>query len=52
MTIVGALLLCVVPVAALAQPVEPLDVMSKLNFHAQTVGSPLSLAQTAAYAGI
>ena len=35
-----------------AQAVEPLNVMSKLNFHAQTVGSPLSLAQTAAYAGI
>jgi hypothetical protein len=52
MTIVGALLLCVVPVAAIAQAVEPLNVMSKLNFHAQTVGSPLSLAQTAAYAGI
>ena len=50
MTIVGALLLCAV--AAIAQAVEPLNVMSKLNFHAQTVGSPLSLAQTAAYAGI
>jgi hypothetical protein len=36
----------------LAQPVEPLDAMSKLNFHAQTIGSPWSLAESAAYAGI
>ena len=48
----SALLLCVVPVAAMAQPAEPLDVMSKLNFHAQSIGSPTSLAETAAYAGI
>ncbi len=52
MTIAGALLLCVVPIAAMAQPVEPLNVRSKLNFHAQSVGSPMSLAETAAYAGI
>ena len=52
MTIVGALLLCVVPLAAIAQRAEPLNVMSKLNFHAQSGGSPLSLAKTAAYAGI
>ncbi len=52
MTIVGALLLCVLPAAAMAQPVEPLNVMSKLKFHAQSVGSPMSLAETAAYAGI
>jgi hypothetical protein len=36
----------------MAQPVEPLDVMGKLNFHAQSIGSPTSLAETAAYAGI
>jgi hypothetical protein len=36
----------------MAQSVEPLDVMSKLNFHAQRVGSPWSLAESAAYAGI
>jgi len=52
MTIAGALLLCVVPMAGMAQPVEPLDVRSKLNFHARSVGSPMSLAETAAYAGI
>jgi hypothetical protein len=52
MTIVGAILVCVVPVAAMAQPVEPLDVLSKLNFHAQSIGSPTSLAETAAYAAI
>jgi hypothetical protein len=52
MTICSALLLCVVPVAAMAQPVEPLNVRSKLKFHAQSVFSPMSLAETAAYAGI
>ena len=52
MRICCAVLLCVVPVAALAQPVEPFDAMSKLNFHAQSVGSPWSLAETAAYAAI
>ena len=52
MTIVGALLLCAFPAVAMAQPVEPLNVMSKLKFHAQSVGSPVSLAETAAYAGI
>jgi hypothetical protein len=41
-----------IPVAGMAQSVAPLDVMSKLNFHAQTVGSPWSLAESAAYAGI
>jgi hypothetical protein len=44
--------MCAVAVAAMAQPVEPLDVRSKLTLHAQSVGSPLSLAETAAYAGI
>jgi hypothetical protein len=50
MTPAGALLLCVA--AAMAQPVEPLSVRSKLNFHVQSVGTPMSLAETAAYAGI
>jgi hypothetical protein len=36
----------------MAQPVEPLDATSKLNFQAQSVGSPWSLAESAAYAGI
>jgi hypothetical protein len=36
----------------MAQTVESLTVMSKLNFHAQSIGSPISLAETAAYAGI
>jgi hypothetical protein len=36
----------------MAQLAEPLDVKGKLNWHAQSVGSPLSLAETAAYAGI
>jgi hypothetical protein len=52
MTICNAVLLCAVSTAGLAQPADPLDVMSKLNFHAQSVGSPVSLAETAAYAGI
>jgi hypothetical protein len=34
------------------QAVDPLDAMGKLNFHAQSVFSPWSLAETAAYAGI
>ena len=50
MTLWIAGLLCAV--AAVAQPVEPLDVKSKLKLHALSVGSPLSLAETAAYAGI
>ena len=52
MTIVGVVLLCVVPAAAVAQPLEPFSVRSKLNFHARSVFSPMSLAETAAYAGI
>lgn len=58
MTIRSVVLLCAVPFAGMAQPVapveplEPLDAMSKLNFHAQSVGSLWSLAETAAYAGI
>src|SRR5580698_828010 len=52
MTMCSAFLLCAIPVAGIAQPVEPLDVKSKLFFHARGVGSPLSLAGTAAYAGV
>jgi hypothetical protein len=47
MTICGAVLLCAVPVAGMAQAVDPLDATSKLNFHVQTVGSPWSLAESA-----
>ena len=52
MTLYSVVLLCAVPVAGMAQPAGPLDVLSKLNFHAQSVGSPTSLAESAAYAGI
>ena len=52
MTICSVVLLCAAPVVGVAQPPDPLDVLSKLNFHAQTVGSPWSLAESAAYAGI
>jgi hypothetical protein len=52
MTIYSVVLLCAIPVAGTAQPAGPLDVMGKLNFHAQTIGSPWSLAESAAYAGI
>lgn len=48
----SAVLLCAIPVVALSQPVVPLDVVGKLNFHTQSIGSPLSLAESAAYAGI
>jgi hypothetical protein len=37
---------------AISEPVEPLDTMGKLNLHARNVGSPLALAESAAYAGI
>jgi hypothetical protein len=52
MTILGAILLCAVPVVGLAQPVDPLDVENKLHWHAERVYSPLSMAGAAAYAGI
>jgi hypothetical protein len=52
MTIRCVVLLCAVPVAGMAQPADSLDVLGKLNFHAQSVGSPSSLAESAAYAGI
>ena len=52
MTILSAWLLCAVPIAGMAQPVESLDVMSKLNYHAAGVYSPWSMVEAAAYAGI
>ena len=52
MTVCCAALLCAVPMVAMAQPVDPMDVMGKLNFHARTVGSQLALVGTAAYAEI
>jgi hypothetical protein len=52
MTICCAALLCTVAVAAVAQPVDPLNVTGKLSFHAESVASPMSLAEAAAYAGI
>jgi hypothetical protein len=52
MTICCAVLLCAIAVAAVAQSVEPLDVKGKLILHAESVGSPMSLAEIAAYAGI
>jgi hypothetical protein len=52
MTICNFVLLCGLPVVAMAQPVEPLNVRSKLKFHAQRVGSPWALAESAAYAGL
>jgi hypothetical protein len=52
MTIRRAFLLLAVSVAGVAQQATPLDVIDKLSFHAQSVGSPWSLAESAAYAGI
>ena len=52
MTICRVVLLFAVSSAGMAQPAAPLDVLGKLNFHAQSVGSPWSLAESAAYAGI
>lgn len=52
MTILGVVLLVAVTVAGLAQPVDSLDLKGKLSFHAESVYSPLSMAGSAAYAGI
>jgi hypothetical protein len=52
MTIYGTILLLSIPVAAIAQPLASLDTVSKLNFHVQSIVSPVSLAETAAYAGV
>ena len=52
MTILSVVLLCVVPVAGMAQPADSFDLKSKLRFHAESVYSPWSMAGSAAYAGI
>jgi hypothetical protein len=45
-------LLCAIPVVATAQPADSLDLTGKLSFHAENVYSPLSMAGSAACAGI
>jgi hypothetical protein len=52
MKLPSLVLLCAVSVAGMAQPVDSLDLKSKLHFHAESVVSPWSLAGSAAYAGI
>ena len=52
MTIFGAVLLCAVPVAGMAQILDSFDLKSKLSFHAESAYSPWSMAGSAAYAGI
>jgi len=52
MTRLSVLLLCAVPIAAIAQPQDTLDLKGKLRFHAESIYSPLSMAGSAAYAGI
>jgi hypothetical protein len=46
------IVLCAVPVAGLAQAVEPLDLNNKLQFHSENLYGPRALAGSAAYAGI
>ena len=52
MTAQCVILLCAVPVVAMAQSVEPLDLKAKLRFHVEAISSPLTLAGSAAYAGL
>jgi hypothetical protein len=52
MKLPSLVLLCAVSVAGMAQPVDSLDLKSKLHFHAESVVSPWSVAGSAAYAGI
>ncbi len=52
MTTLSVVLLCAVPVAAMAQPVESLDLNGKLRFHVESVYGPWSMVGSAAYAGI
>jgi hypothetical protein len=52
MTTLSAVLMCAVPVVAMAQTVDSLDLEGKLRFHAESVYSPWSMAESAAYAGI
>ena len=48
----GMVLLCAIPVVGMAQPTDSLDLTEKLRLHAENVYSPLSMAGSAAYAGI
>jgi len=50
MTRLSVVLLLAVSVVGMAQPVS-LDLRSKLDFHAESVYSPLSMAESGAYAG-
>lgn len=50
-TTVRLVLLCALPIAAMAQPVDSMNVSDKLVFHAETVYSPQMLLGAAAYAG-
>jgi hypothetical protein len=52
MTTLSVVLLCAVPIAAIAQSPDAFDRKSKLRLHAESVYSPWSMAGSAAYAGI
>jgi len=52
MTILSVVLLCAVPVVAMAQAVESLDLNGKLRFHEESVYGPWSMAGSSAYAGL
>jgi hypothetical protein len=52
MTTLSVVLLCAVPIAAIAQPPDAFDRKSKLRLHAESVYSPWSMAVSAVYAGI
>src|SRR5271169_3792604 len=52
MTRLSVVLLFAIPVVVMAQSVEPLDLNGKLRFHVEAIASPLSLAGSAAYAGL
>jgi hypothetical protein len=52
MRIFSVLLLCVVPIAGMAQPSDAFGLKSKLRFHLESVASPWSLVRSAAYAGL
>ena len=45
-------LICVIPVAGIAQNLAPSEEESKLRFHVESAFGPLALAGSAAYAGI
>jgi hypothetical protein len=52
MTRLSIVLLCIVPGMGWAQSADSFGVESKLQFHVESVYSPLSMAESAAYAGI